>query len=365
MTAAVVSAVLGAVVGSFLNACIYRMPRDIKLSNPPRSFCPSCHKLIPWYENLPAISWIFLRGRCSGCHARISWRYVFVELLTASAFVVTWQKFQWPLAPVYWILVALLIVATFIDLEYFIIPDEVTWGGTICGVLLSFVMPQMMNVSSHLVSGALSLLGAALGFGLLWLVVEGGKLAFGKKKHVFNPPEEFVWSRNGDRADIRIGKESLAWEDVFSRPSDVLVLKVDGLVHIGDHDVLTNQVQFYYDRLLTGDEKLSLDNLDCITGRLRSIVIPREAMGFGDVKFIACLGAFLGWQAVLFILFASSIIGSIAGLAGIFLAKNKAGARIPFGPFLALGAVIWLFGGRELVTWYFSQFQSALFNSTF
>ena len=75
--------VFGAIVGSFLNACIYRLPRGISLSNPKRSFCPSCNKLIPWHENLPIVSWLALRGKCSGCGARISPRYLFVELLTA------------------------------------------------------------------------------------------------------------------------------------------------------------------------------------------------------------------------------------------------------------------------------------------
>jgi leader peptidase (prepilin peptidase)/N-methyltransferase len=85
---------------------------------------------------------------------------------------------------------------------------------------------------------------------------------------------------------------------------------------------------------------------------MKGVVIPREAMGFGDVKFIACIGAFLGWQAVLFTLFAASIIGSVAGFAGIALARDRAGVRIPFGPFLALGGLLWLFGGRELMEWY-------------
>jgi hypothetical protein len=103
----------------------------------------------------------------------------------------------------------------------------------------------------------------------------------------------------------------------------------------------------------------ALDQLERISGKMKSVVIPREAMGFGDVKFIACIGAFLGWQAVLFTLFAASIIGSIAGFAGIALARDRAGVRIPFGPFLALGALLWLFGGRELAEWYFSGLRSS------
>jgi len=351
------SVVLGAVVGSFLNACIHRMPRDIPLSNPRRSFCPACNKMIPWFENLPVLSWLVLRGRCSGCGARISPRYLLVELLTAAAFFTLWKQFGFPLAPAYWVFVSLLIAATFIDIEHFIIPDRITWGGAAAGLVLSILVPGLMRTDSRLAAGALSLAGAASGFGLLWLVVEGGKLAFGRKKHVFDTPEEFCWRRDGDRADITIGAESLAWEDLFARESDVLHLEVEGPVIIDGREVAGTACRFRYDKLIADGTALALDDLQVVTGRVRSMVIPREAMGFGDVKLIACIGAFLGWQAVLFTIFSASIIGCAAGIAGLFLARDKAGTRVPFGPFLALGAVLWIFGGRELTAWYFARFS--------
>jgi len=350
---AVFAAVLGAVVGSFLNACIYRMPRGISLGNPRRSFCPGCKKLIPWYENLPILSWLVLRGKCSGCGTAIAWRYPLVEALTAILFYAAWVIYGFPLAPVYWIFLALLVAATFIDIEHFIIPDEITWGGTAAGVLLSLLVPDMMNVSSRWEAAGLSLGGAALGFGLLWLVVEGGKLAFGKKRHRYSEAVAFDWRRDGDRADISIGEESLRWEDVFSRESDELVLDCTEVLVDGGQ-AASGRVVFRYDRLVLSTGETPLDSLGAITGKLRSVVIPREAMGFGDVKFIAAIGAFLGWQAVLFTLFASSIIGCLAGIAGIFIARDKSGSRIPFGPFLALAAGWWIFGGRDLFAWYFS-----------
>lgn len=356
----VAAAVLGAVVGSFLNACIHRMPLGISLSNPRRSFCPSCKRMIPWYENLPVISWLALRGKCSGCGASISPRYLLVEVLTAGAFLALWMRFGLPLGPVYFVFISLLIVATFIDIAHFIIPDEITWGGAAAGLVFSVAIPALMGATSHWESGLLSLGGAALGFGLLWLVVEGGKLAFGRKKHVFPEGEAFFWTRDGDRADLKVGDETLTWEEIFSRESDVLVLETDGPSTTGTQELASGPLRFHYNKVTAGDTVLDLDTLDTIHGRLKSLVIPREAMGFGDVKFMACIGAFLGWQAVLFTLFASSIIGCVAGVAGLFLARDRAGSRIPFGPFLALGAVLWLFGGRELTDWYFSQFRGLM-----
>lgn len=351
------SAALGAITGSFLNACIHRMPRGISLGNPKRSFCPACNKLIPWQENLPVISWIFLGGKCSGCGVRISARYLLVEILTTVCFLALWFRYGLPLAPIYWIFLSLLIAATFIDIGHFIIPDEISLGGTVAGFVCAVAVPSLMGVASHWHSGLLSLGGAVLGAGLLWLVVEAGKLAFGKKRQAFESAQSFRWVREGDRADLLVGGEVHRWEDVFSRESDVLILNVGEPVTCDGRELPPGPLRFYYNRVEVGGETLDLDKLDVISGTLDSLVIPREAMGFGDVKFLACIGAFLGWQAVLFTIFASSIVGCVAGVAGILLARGKAPNVLPFGPYLALGAALWLFGGREVTDWYFSQIQ--------
>ncbi|GAB4176839.1 MAG: hypothetical protein Fur0032_16900 [Terrimicrobiaceae bacterium] len=352
----VFAGMLGGIVGSFLNACIYRMPRGISLLNPRRSFCPSCNKMILWYENLPVVSWLLLRGKCSGCGCRISARYPLVELLTAGLFVGAWMIYGYPAGAVYWVLLALLVAASFIDIEFFIIPDEITWGGTAVGVALATLFPSILGEATFWAGALASLAGAALGFCLLWLVVEGGKLAFGRKSHSFDPAVPFVWTRDGDRADLRVGEETLRWEDIFSREKDVLLLR-GGQVEIdGKKSISAESLRFFYDRVIVGNspEPLALDHVDQIKGLASSIVIPREAMGFGDVKFIAAIGAFLGWKAVLFTIFAASIIGCLAAVAGIFIARDRAGSRVPFGPFLALGAVIWIFGGDRLAEWYLS-----------
>ena len=343
---------LGAIVGSFLNACIHRMPRGVSLNTPRRSFCPSCERVIPWYENLPLVSWLALRGKCAGCGWRIPFRYFLVEALTAFLFLALWESFGWPLAPVYWVFVSLLVVATFIDFEHFIIPDEITWGGTAAGVLFSVALPEMMDAVGRWESLAWSLGGAALGFALLFLVVEGGKLAFGKIRHSFPEAEDFEWRRDGERIVLKLAGEELDWLDIFSRERDLLTIEVEGTALAADGGEIRGKMKFWHNRYEFESGSGPLDQLERLNGKMKSVVIPREAMGFGDVKFIACIGAFLGWQAVLFTLFAASIIGSVAGFAGIALARDRAGVRIPFGPFLALGGLLWLFGGRELMEWY-------------
>jgi prepilin signal peptidase PulO-like enzyme (type II secretory pathway) len=189
------------------------------------------------------------------------------------------------------------------------------------------------------------------------LVVEGGKLAFGRKKVRFEKAEQFRWVRDGDRADLHLGEETHRWEDIFSRESDQLILHPNGPTRCDGRELPAGPLRFHYNKVAAGEETIDLDTIAEISGALDSVVIPREAMGFGDVKFLACIGAFLGWQAVLFTLFASSIIGCVFGVAGILIARDKAKAILPFGPYLALGAVLWLFGGRELTDWYLFQFH--------
>ena len=115
------------------------------MNEPRRSFCPSCKKTLPWTQNIPLLSWLWLRGKCAHCGSKIAFRYFAVELLTALLFLAVWLCFPWPIALVYWLFVSLLIVATFIDFAHFIIPDEVTIGGTIAGVLASLALPALME----------------------------------------------------------------------------------------------------------------------------------------------------------------------------------------------------------------------------
>lgn len=352
--------ILGAVVGSFLNVVIYRLPAGLSVNKPKRSFCPHCKTLIPWYENIPLFSWLTLRGKCARCGAPIAFRYFAVELLTAGLFLLVWnlclRSNAVALALPLWVLVSLLISATFIDFDHFIIPDEITLGGTAVGLLFSLIFPGLMGEDSHWKGLLWSAAGAALGYFLLWGVVVAGKMAFGRKKHTFDPPAVFTWTRDGEDAEFVVGEDKMQWSEVFPDVKDQLVMEtesplVDG-VPVEPADAKTTTLRFFYDRVLLPGAELSLDTLATISGKVRSVVIPRDAMGFGDVKFIACIGAFLGWKAVLFTIGAASAFGSVVGVAMILLGKRDSSGRIPFGPYLALGALLWIVAGPELLTWY-------------
>jgi leader peptidase (prepilin peptidase)/N-methyltransferase len=347
----VIAFVMGAVVGSFLNVCIYRLPLDLSVNEPKRSFCPACKKPIPWQQNLPLFSWLFLRGRCANCGSRIAFRYFAVELLTALLFLAIWRAFPWDIALAYWLLVSLLIAATFIDFEHFIIPDEITLGGTAAGVVASLVVPQLMMTEHRWVAVVTSVASAALGYGLLWLVLEGGKLAFGKKKIRLEAPTPFSWTRVGEDAEFVVGEDRGLWSDHFAREKDQLLLHCDEAV-IDGRTLGKTTLRFHYDRVAFGDEEIVLDIIDKISGVVRELQIPREAMGRGDLKFLAAIGAFLGWRAVLFSIFAGSLLGSLVGLATLLIGKRVWSAKLPFGPYLALGALSWMFFGDMLVRWY-------------
>jgi leader peptidase (prepilin peptidase) / N-methyltransferase len=342
---------LGAAVGSFLNVCIYRLPRDLSVNQPRRSFCPACKQPIPWHHNLPLLSWLLLRGKCANCGNRIALRYLIVELLTALLFLAAWLAFPWPVAIAYWVLIALLIAATFIDFDYFIIPDEITIGGVIAGVIASCAVPALMEQESRLTSVLYSLGGAALGYALLWLVLEGGKKAFGKKRLRMKEPTVFSWVREGEDAEFVVGSERSLWSDYFARESDLMLMhcleaQVDGRVF----ENIT--LQLHFDSVTIERESFQLDEVDRITGTVRELQIPREAMGRGDLKFIAAIGAFLGWRGVLCSIFAGSLVGTLVGLTTIILGKRAASAKIPFGPYLAVGALLWMFFGQQLLAWY-------------
>jgi leader peptidase (prepilin peptidase) / N-methyltransferase len=343
--------VLGATVGSFLNVCIYRWPVELSINRPRRSFCPQCKEPIVWYHNLPLVSWLVLGGRCANCRTKISFRYFAVELVSALLFLAIWQSFPWQVAIAYWVFISFLIIGTFIDFEHFIIPDRVTIGGTIAGVACSVVVPTLMQTDSRVAAGVRAALAAALGYVILWIVLEAGKIAFGRKRIEFDGPTTFTWTKRGDDADFVVGTEESPWSEYFAREKDRLLLHCDE-VRIDDREYGNVTLSFRYDRVNANGHVLMLDDLTHISGVTRELIIPREAMGRGDLKFLAAIGAFLGWRAVLFSLFAGSLLGSVIGLVTLIVGKPVWSAKLPFGPYLAFGALTWMFFGEVVLHWY-------------
>ena len=239
--------IFGCIVGSFLNVCIYRLPRGESLVSPP-SHCPHCKYSIPWYLNIPLATWLLLRAKCAHCRAPISARYFWVELLTGLAFAGSWLavgRESLPLALAYCLVLAGLIVATFIDLEYYIIPDEITIGGMVVGFLCSLAVPALHRGSDPLVALLANLfskpqqealhwqaavsplssllqsaLGMGIGAGLVYLIVRLGKLLFGKQRLDLEPGSKVVFTETA----LILPDEEIPFDELFYRKSDVIAL---------------------------------------------------------------------------------------------------------------------------------------------
>lgn len=244
----VFAGVFGAIVGSFLNVVIYRVPLGQSIVSPP-SRCRKCGYSLQWFDNIPILSWTLLRGRCRKCGVAVSWQYPVVEAITALLFVlVVWLTPPGPLVFARLILVCILIALFGIDLEHQILPNSITLPGIAIGFLFSLAGPPGWRDA---------LIGIVLGGGILYAIAWG----------------YYLWRRE-------------------------------------------------------------------------------EGMGMGDVKMLAMLGAFLGWKAVLVTLVLASFSGAIIGVALMSAQKGDMKVALPFGTFLALGALAAMFVGDPLIAWY-------------
>jgi leader peptidase (prepilin peptidase)/N-methyltransferase len=238
----------GAIIGSFLNVCIYRLPIGQSIVSPP-SACPSCARQLSWFENIPILSYVALRGRCRSCRASISGRYPVVEAVTAILFMsADWLYGPSLLLVSRLLFVSALIVLFAIDLEYQLLPNVITLPGIVVGLLFSVVVEPGWRSA---------LLGALLGGGLLWAIAE----AYFRLRH-------------------------------------------------------------------------------------------QEGLGMGDVKMLAMVGAFLGWPLTLVTLMLASFAGSIVGLLLIVLHRGDMQLKLPFGTFLAVGALLAATIGPAVLNWY-------------
>lgn len=361
---------IGACVGSFLNVVIYRLPLGLSVNHPRRSFCPSCNKPISAFNNIPLVSWLRLRGRCAGCDSRIPFRYFAVELLTcvlfaaAWAVVVNWAGSDIPtiahltIIPV-WLMIAVFIAIAFIDAEHMIVPLELTVLGTVSGVLASFLLPRLPDLAG-LSAGEFagkwdgliqSSLGWAVGFFGLWAIVLGGKMVFGKFKLEPSEPEPFRLEEplsEDEELIFEFGSERIPWSEMFFRRSDRLLVEAQNIVADGEnYGSGTLTIAETWIELPAG-KKIPIEQLKTLEGMATQAVVPREAMGMGDAHIMGMVGAFFGAFGVLFTLFAASIIAIVTAM----MSRIGFGVRLPFGPFLVLGAAVWFFGGYHLAQWY-------------
>jgi leader peptidase (prepilin peptidase)/N-methyltransferase len=345
----------GCIVGSFLNVCIYRLPLGMSIISP-RSHCPHCKYSIPWYLNIPLVTWLALRGRCKNCGAPISLRYFVVELLTGVAFLSCWLAFgdaghplpSMPVALVYSVFLAGLIVATFIDFEHFIIPDEITLGGMAMGFAASFFLPSLQSAAALNVGMRRSFIGAIVGAATIYAILRLGKLLFGRQRVKWPKDAKIVFTETS----VHLPNKEIPYEELFYRKSDVIALRARTLelVDRGYQDVL---MRLSPSALEIGGEKIDPETVAYMEAVSAEIVLPREAMGLGDVKFMGAIGAFIGWQGVMFSLMLSSMIGAAVGVTLIAMRRRQWSSRMPYGPYIALAATIWILGGKKLVPWLF------------
>ena len=373
----VVLFVFGAVVGSFLNVCIHRLPLGLSIITPP-SHCPHCKYSIPGYLNMPLITWVALKARCRNCGAPISARYFLVELLTALLFLGAWLAFGAYYAPLALILcgfLAGLVVATFIDFEHTYIPDGLTIGGMVVGVLCSLLVPDLQNLGGFITAGPAlrqSLLGLIVGAGLIYAIVRIGKLFLGRH-HVPVPPDcRIIFTET----HLVLPDEEIPYEEFFYRKSDAIELQARR-VEMVDRCYRDVAIRLAPDKLRIGNDEFDpeqVPHLEAECARLvlprwrvlwltlrgrdveaerTQIVLPREVMGLGDVKLMGAIGAFLGWKAVVFSLAVSALIGATVGVTLILLGKRDWSSRLPYGPYIALAAALWVFGGWHLAARWF------------
>jgi leader peptidase (prepilin peptidase)/N-methyltransferase len=302
--------------------------------------------------NIPLVTWVALRGRCKNCGAPISFRYFLVELLTGLAFLGCWLKFgvrdqplpALPLAFAYAVLLAGLIVATFIDFEHFIIPDEITLGGVLAGFALSFFLPGLHGAASAGVALGRSVLGIVVGAGVVYAILRLGKLMFGRQLLKLEPGAKVIFTET----TLCLGEKEIAYEEIFYRRSDTIVLAARR-VELVDRCYSEAVIRLSPSVLEIGDEKLDPAAVAHLEAWGDEIVLPREAMGLGDVKFMGAIGAFIGWQGAVFSLMVSSLIGATVGLVLIALRRREWSSRMPYGPYIALAAGVWVFAGHKIL----------------
>jgi len=251
-----------------------------------------------------------------------------------------------PVALVYAVFLAGLIVATFIDFEHFIIPDEITYGGMAAGLVASFLFPPLHDVHALTAGMWQSVLGICAGAGIIYAILRLGKLLFGRQRLKLPVDTKIIFTETS----VQLPDREIPYDELFYRQSDVIALRARTveLVDRGYQDVLV-RLALRSGWLEIGGERINPDDVPYLEAVSAEIVLPREAMGLGDVKFMGAIGAFIGWQGVVFSLMISSMIGAAVGVTLIVMRRREWSSRMPYGPYIALAAAIWIFGGKKII----------------
>lgn len=347
------AALFGACVGSFLNVVIYRLPRGLSVSHPSRSFCPACGAAIPWYLNVPLLSWLLLRGRAACCGARITARYWWVELLTAGLFAALVWCFGMEPLPVVLLLalwVALMLTCLFIDAELMIVLPGLAVAAALVGLAAVWCEPLLADAQAlEPWEGCVaSLVGAGGGFALFALVALAGRLLFGTTKKRFDAPQ--CWrirqAADGEDIELQVGEESLLWSTLFNEPKNRLRLL--GATEAAHAPQAAELILSATKLRLPSGKSIPLEQVEELSGTCCGYQWRREAMGSGDAWLAMAIGALCGWQGVVFAL----VGGSILGLLMAAVQRVGFGRPMPFGPALISAALLWLFAGETLMMHY-------------
>lgn len=313
--------VIGACIGSFLNVCIVRLPLEKSVVFP-GSHCPKCKKEISWYNNIPLLSYLFLRGKCRYCNQSISPCYFFVELLTGLSFAGFYYYYglNWLLLP-YLMMYCGFIVATFVDFEHRIIPDEVSVGGMFVGWALSAVVVSMHQLSIQELH-----IGRMMMLGIIGIAV------------IANVLDSIIHKKSFMNDDFLLFKYFCVFV-LIDCGYNYLLPNISGVV---GSTVYAHITSFYASMIgiVVGGGCIY------IMGILGDVIFRKESMGGGDVKLMAMVGAFLGWKLAILSFFIAPFFGSIYGVAEKIRTGDTA---IAYGPFLVAGSLISLFYGDRII----------------
>jgi leader peptidase (prepilin peptidase)/N-methyltransferase len=180
----------------------------------------------------------------------------------------------------------------------------------------------------------------------------------GRQKLEFEAPTTLEWVRTDDTAELTVDGESMAWAELFVRGSERVRMQVEDGTLDGEA-VGAGEWVWCFEELQYGDRVLDLNKVSRVDLKITALVLPREVMGYGDVKFLAAIGAFLGWKAVLFSVLTGSIFGAVLGTAALLSGRRDLATKIPFGPYLAAGAALWIFAGAALAEAYWNVLTGA------